>query len=175
MAVLPNGGSWLTHLTVLVIYLAGNVTKKTLVGSHFPLLSPPVFFLFFHLAYHCLCVPASLTTPTCFSSLIIQSCVKLSVPHSPGNRLTFALGYCSHLLALKYLNIQNPTLHLRHGQISAGTISHLSPECMTMWSAFMNMSCFFFFLHSRCWSRATEQTCTMAGVALVHVGLSSIT
>lgn len=37
--------SWLLFFHILVIYLAGNVTKKALVGSHFSLLSLPVFFL----------------------------------------------------------------------------------------------------------------------------------
>lgn len=71
MALLPNGGRQLTHLKVpfpphiLVIYLAGNVTTKTLVGSHFPLLSPPVVFLsslFFHLTIS-LSQPPSLLLP----------------------------------------------------------------------------------------------------------------
>lgn len=121
--------SWLLFFHILVIYLVGNVTKMALVGSHFPLLSPSVSSLsrssfFFHLIHLYLSLLVFLSALTYVPSLIILSCVKLSVSRSPGNRLTFALGYCSHLLALKHLNIQNPTLHLRHWQISPATISH---------------------------------------------------
>lgn len=144
MALFPNGGSQLTHLVVAIFPYPGYLPSWKCHWEGFGrqpfsfaltacLLS---LFLFFHLIS---LSPSFPHCPTCFSSLIIQSCVKLSVSRSPGNRLTFALGYCSHLLALKYLNIQNPTLHLRHGQISAATIPRLRPEYMAMWSAFMNV------------------------------------
>lgn len=167
---------------ILVIYLAGNVTKKTLVGSHFPLLSPPVVFLsslFFIL-------PSLFPSlPHCSylsSSLIVPSCVKLSVACSLGNWLTFALGYCSHLLPLKYLNRQNPTLHLRHGQISATTISQC-PEYTTMRSAFIYVFNLFFPLSRVLVTSNKQQPCayvryfpyvTMPSVgAFVHVALHS--
>lgn len=136
--------SRLLFFHILVIYLAGTVSMKVLLqGFYFSLHLP--FFPFDKSLFL-----AFLTAPSCFSSLIIPSCVKLAVSHSQRNRLTFALWYCSHLVALKCLNIQNPTLHLRHKQISAGTISHLSRE-YTIWFAFVDV--FYLFSHTRCWSR----------------------
>lgn len=98
-------------------------------AATFLCLSPSVFSLclssfFFHLIHLSLFLPASLPLPV---SLLLscEHIMRKTVSRSPVNRLTFAFGYCSNLLALKYLNIQNPTLHLRHGQIPPATISHL--------------------------------------------------
>lgn len=169
MAPVPTGGSQLTHLLVAIFphpsYLPSWKCHKEGFGRQpfsfaltFCLLSPASFFSSSYLS-----LLASLTTPTCFSSLIIPSCVKLSVSRSQGNRLTFALGYCSHLLALKCLNIQNPTLHLRHRQISAAPISHLSHKYMTMWSAFMNVFYLYFTYHTQV-TCDTDQTCSTVSV-----------
>lgn len=132
--------SRLLFFHIQVIYLSGNVTKKALIDSHFHLLSLPPFFLssfFLPILY--------IFLPHCtyrFLSLITPSCVKLTVSCSPGNRLTFALGYYSNLLVLKYMDRQNPTLHFRHGKISATVTSPLSHQHMAVyWSVFMNVLC----------------------------------
>lgn len=103
-----------------IIYLVRNVSRTIVV----------CFFLILNLTN----VSES---HTCLS-IIKPSCVKLSASCSLGNMLTFAFGFCSHLLTLEYLNIQIPTLHLRHEQISGAWISHLSPVGKTLWSAFIN-------------------------------------
>lgn len=133
MAPVPVAGSQLTHLPVAIFphpsYLPSCNCQYEGFGRQEFYFSLPLLFYPFDLFLSCL---ASLTAPTYFSSLIIPSCVKLAVSCSQRNRLTFALGYCSHLVALKCLNIQNPTLHLRHRQISAATISHLNHK-YTVW------------------------------------------
>lgn len=109
---------WLSYVIVFlsshicVTHLARNVSQSISRG----------FFSFRSFFFLILNLTSVYETHTCLS-IIIPSCVKLSASCSLGNLLTFALGFCSHLLALKYLNIQIPTLHLRHEQISGARIS----------------------------------------------------
>lgn len=76
-------------------------------------------------------------THTCLS-IIIPSWLKLSAACSLGNLTAFALGFCRHLLTLKYLNTQISALHLRLEQISGAWIWHSSPESETLWTAIIN-------------------------------------
>ena len=173
MALLPNGGRRLTHLKVPFFpphtcYLLSRKCHQedfgrqpfsfALTSCRLPLF--PFFILpsLFPSLPHCSYLS---------SSLIVPSCIKLSVACSLGNWLTFALGYCSHLLPLKYLNRQNPTLHLRHGQISPTTISQC-PEYITMRSAFMYLFNLFF-PHSRVVVTCNkQQSCAYVTMASVH-------
>lgn len=145
MALVPIGGSRLTHLLVAIFphpsYLPSWKCHRESFDRQtfsFTLTSCLLSLFLFYPSY----LSLSHTARTCF----IPSCVKLSVSCSPGNRLTFALEHCSNLLALKYMNRQNPTLHFRHGKISATMTSPLSHQHMAVyWSVFMCMY--------RCWRK----------------------
>jgi len=136
MNLVPARYSQLTYLLLVIFPLPSylpNCTFKchqdSLVVSHFPFVSSSVFFHFFFstLSISLLSTLSSffiwylfsgLPHCPCLFHLSHYSIMRKTISPSPGNRLTFAAGYCSHLLALKYQHIQNPTLHLRQSNIN---------------------------------------------------------